>query len=472
MNIVAMFAFDHRHTLPLPARIPPMTCFPFNRRNAVAAWLACALAFPAIAQNTQGDDLLAQARRLLAMQQPAQAYALLDPQEDTRAGDPAFSYVFGIAALDAGHPTRAIFALERVVDMNPADNLARAELARALLVAGEPAAAREQLQLARTGPMPTEAAASIDRVLGALGQADPPAARRVVSSYAEVFAGHDSNVNSATAAGQFALPAFGGIVFNLDAANRQRSDSFAGAAGGMALQLPLAPNWELQAAVNARGLHNRHVDGLDNRQLDASLGLAYQRGPGVVTVAAQANTYDIDDHRYRRASGVTAQWQYALSPAAQVSVFTQWTRLAYAADATRDADRSVLGAGYAHAFSQGRQVAYGSVYRAREKTREAGYDSYGHHANGMRLGAEANLGAQATVFAALQYERRDYGGTEGFFDASRRDRQFDAAVGVRFAPAEGWRITPQVARQRASSNVVLYDYRRTVWQLSLRREFK
>ena len=445
-----------------------MTFFPTRRHVAAAALLACAMAGPAMAQ----DDLLAEARRLMAAQQPAQAYALLEPQEESRSGDAAFSYLLGIAALDAGHTTRAIFALERVVDMNPADNLARAELARALLVAGEPAAAREQLQAARSGTMPTEAAAAIDRVLGSLAQADLPVASRAFSGYAEVFAGHDSNVNSATAAGQFALPAFGGIVFNLDAANRQRSDSFTGAAGGVALQWPLAQNWELQAAVNARGLHNRHVDGLDNRQLDASLGLAYQRGPSVFTVAAQGNTYDIDDHRYRRASGLTGQWQFTLSPAAQVSVFTQWSRLAYAADATRDADRSVFGAGYAHAFSEGRQVAYGSLYHAREKARATGYDNYGHQANGMRLGAEANLGAQATAFAALQYERRNYGGTEGFFDASRRDRQFDAAVGVRFAPADGWRITPQVARQRASSNVVLYDYRRTVWQLSVRREFK
>ena len=448
--------------LPAAAQVPAQAS-----AQALAQATAQASA-PALPQ----DALLDQARVLMAQQKPADAYALLEPHETGRAGDAAYSYLLGIAALDAGHTTRAIFALERAVDIEPDDNLARAELARAFLAAGEPEAARQQLMVARRGRMPATAAAAIDRVLGSLEQAPVAGAARRFRGYAELFAGHDSNVNSATAAGQFALPAFGGIIFNLDTDNRQRGDSFTGVAGGLAMQWPLATDWALQAAVNARGLHNRHVDGLDNRQLDASLGLAYTRGPSVLSVAAQANTYDIDDHRYRRASGLSGQWQYTLSPASQLSVFTQWSRLAYAADATRDADRGVVGAGYARAFDEGRRVAYASVYLAREKAREAGYDNYGHHATGVRMGAEAEVAAGATAFVALQYERRNHGGTEALFEASRRDRQFDAAVGVHFVPAADWRVTPQVAHQRASSNVVLYDYRRTVWQLTVRREFK
>lgn len=61
-------------------------------------------------------------------------------------------YPLGIAALDAGHLTRAIFALELTVELQPANNLARAELAHAYLAAGETANARKALLEAACRP--------------------------------------------------------------------------------------------------------------------------------------------------------------------------------------------------------------------------------------------------------------------------------------------------------------------------------
>ena len=449
-----------------------MSVFPCLAGRAAAAILLTALLASQSAQAQPRDPLLDQARLLMQQRQPQQAFDLLAPEETRRANDAAFDYLLGIAALDAGLVTRAIFALERAVELQPDNNLARAELARALLAAGEPASARQELVMARRGSMPAEAAAAIDRVLGSLEQEPLKGEPKngPWRGYLETFAGHDSNVNSATAAGQFALPAFGGIIFNLDAANQRRGDVFGGLAAGAGLQLPLAAGWELNASANARGVHNQKAHDVDNRQLDGSLGLAHTTGANVFSAAAQANSYDIDSHRYRRASGLSGQWQHSLSAVSQLSVFTQWSRLAYAADASRDADRSVLGLGYARALNEGDQLAYASLYRAREKTRQDGVDNYGHHATGARLGAEARIGG-ATAFAALQFETRRYGGTEPFFDASRRDHQTDATVGLHFVPAPQWRITPQLSHVRAASNVVLYDYRRTVWQISVRREF-
>ena len=77
------------------------------------------------------DALTDQAKRLLAQKQPKQAYDLLLPQEAARAGDPEFDYLLGVAALDSGDRERAVFALERVLAVQPNNHLARAEIARA-----------------------------------------------------------------------------------------------------------------------------------------------------------------------------------------------------------------------------------------------------------------------------------------------------------------------------------------------------
>ena len=56
------------------------------------------------------------------------------------------------------------------MELQRANNLARVELAHAYLAGGETANAREALLEARRGSMPAEAAAAIDRVLGAVDQ--------------------------------------------------------------------------------------------------------------------------------------------------------------------------------------------------------------------------------------------------------------------------------------------------------------
>lgn len=132
--------------LDLPSRTETVGAMARAPLCAFAVALAC-LAPGAFAQ----DALLDDARARLNRRDAAGAFALLDKAEMARAGEPRFDYLMGVAALDAGHATRAVFALERVVQRDPQDMLARAELGRAYLAVGDATAAREQLRLTR-GP--------------------------------------------------------------------------------------------------------------------------------------------------------------------------------------------------------------------------------------------------------------------------------------------------------------------------------
>ena len=84
---------------------------------------------------------LDQASELINQGSNQAAYDLLIPHADDRAGDPDFDRTFGIAALETGNPVEAIIALERALDANADDAMARAWLARAYLRAGETKAA-------------------------------------------------------------------------------------------------------------------------------------------------------------------------------------------------------------------------------------------------------------------------------------------------------------------------------------------
>ncbi|CAN5402003.1 hypothetical protein BH09PSE5_BH09PSE5_02120 [soil metagenome] len=478
--------------IPVPSRFDRRSASSRHRFHLSAvAIAACALmAGPAEAQPAPSatssaaapaadlDSSLARAQSLMQAKDAAGAFALLSPLEAQHAGEPRFDYLFGIAAIDSGHVTRAIFALERVVAEQPSNALAHAELARAYLAAGESAAARRELELARLGNMPVEAAAAIDRVLGAL--AEPTfTGSPSIRGYVEIAGGHDSNLNSATANGQFALPAFGGIVFALDPASQRRGAAFMALGAGADVQVPLTDRWSLTATANGRRSFNDGEHDLNQRQVDGSAGASYSVGPNTWSAALQTSTFWLDSSRYRSADGMSAQWQHALGKTAQLNAFGQWSKLKYPGQDTRNADRSVLGIGYAQALGIGQAsqseatsapIVYGSLYGATEDVKTSGFDNYGHHAVGLRAGGEYTVGA-ATWFTALQYESRRYGGPEPFFDTTRHDRQSDLAIGVRYVPRPQWRITPQITHTRSASNVTLYDYRRTVFQIILRRDF-
>jgi hypothetical protein len=430
--------------------------------------LSCLL----LAGPARADALLDDARRLMAEQRPEAAWRLLEPHELARAGDPAYDHLLGIAAVDAGHVTRGILALERVLAAQPDNTLARAEIGRAYLAAGEPQAARRALEDARRGTMPPAAAATIDRLLGTL--AERPAeglTRPVRRAFVALTAGRDSNVNSAAAASEVAIPAFGGLLFTLDPQVRGRADTVTTAQVGADGQWPLAGGFSAIAAAGLRRGWNAREQGFEQQSAEASAGGAWERAGDRITAALQATTFRLGGQRYREAHGLGAQWQHTLRPTTQLSAFSEWSRLDYASQPDRNADRTVLGLGAAQALDSGRRVPYASLYTARERSR-SGQDAFAHRAWGARAGLEQAFGPSLSGFASVQFERRQHVGEDALFMARRADRQTDLVAGLRWAFAADWRLTPQLLITRNASNLPLADYRRRVLQLTLRRDFE
>ena len=100
------------------------------------------------------DATLDEAKQMMARRDATGAYALLKPLEDKRAGEPDYDYLLGIAALDLGRGTEAVFALERVLAVNPQHPHARAEIARAYYLLGEMETARREFEAVKSRPMP------------------------------------------------------------------------------------------------------------------------------------------------------------------------------------------------------------------------------------------------------------------------------------------------------------------------------
>lgn len=423
----------------------------------------------------EGDaqKTLHDADELIRNGKPAEAYALLVPYQSERAGDPDYDYLLGIAALDSGKPNDAVFALERVLAVNPNHLQARAEIARAYLATGEVAASRQEFETVQKQKPPQEVNAAIEKYLDAIEQARA-AERTTVRGYLEAGAGYDSNVNSATAANQIAIPVFGGAIATLNANGVKLHDTFSSIGGGVSVRHPFSPEWAMFAGASygQRFNSSRAASIFDTKELDGNVGLNLIKGADSYSAALQYQDFSVDNSRYRAAAGMTAQWLHSLDNSNQVSAYFQYTDLHYPAQDIRDAKRYVLGAAYAHAMGgKFTPIVYVGGYAGRENERRPSVPYLGHRPYGLRAGGEMKINQESTLFGVVSVEWRDYKGADPLFLSTRKDTQTDLRAGVDYVPAKKWTITPSLSYTRNRSNIIINDYNRVVFSVNVRRDF-
>lgn len=421
------------------------------------------------------DELLISAKQQLDRGNPQAAYNLLVPLQSERAGDPEYDFLLGSAALGIGKNTEAVFALERVLAVRPDATVARALIARAYFNLKETETAKREFENVRNQEVPEEVALTIDRFLDAIRRVEET--RRVtIRGYVEFGGGYDSNVNSATADGQIAVPSLGGTILTLSGPGTEQSDGYLTFGGGVGIRAPVSPSFSVFGGVAYTNKTNINEDDFSTYAWDANAGVGYKRDRDTITLAAQANAFFVDDpslysNAYREALGATVQWQHDFNARNQFSAYAQYAQLTYPDQDVRDADRYVGGFGYAHAFGQNQLVAYLGLYGGAEQEKDDSFPQFGHDLYGARVGAQQFLNEKFSIFLSASLETRQYGGPDPSFLVDREDDQYSASAGVHLIPGKNLRLTLQAAYTDNSSNIPLYEFDRLLVSLVLRNDF-
>lgn len=425
------------------------------------------------------DETLTKAKQQLDSQQAKEAYALLAPLQSQRAGDTEYDYLLGMAALESGKPTEAIFAFERVLAINPAQDDARLGLARAYYMTGEDRASREEFETVKRQLPADQVNRVTEKYLRSINQA---AVGTTVRGYVETSVGYDTNVNGATAARSFYLAAYD-FTQPLDGDKRKRSDQFAALSAGIHVRHALSSAWALNAIANIGQRYNDSYDQFNVGYLDTSLGLTHTHGDDRFTGAIQYQKINIHNHAFRHAYGLLGQWQRYIDEQRQMTVYGQLTRLNYdGVQESRDADRYILGATYSQSFTGSLSpvlsigVQSGEVDARRSAYTdpifgELAFDQFGYEFTNLRLSGQLSVSPSTKLLATTRYERRNYDGTEPSYLLGRSDRQMDYALALSYTPALFWTIKPEIVHTRNNSKLDLYDYSRTQYWLSVRRDF-
>ncbi len=417
------------------------------------------------------DAPVREAMEAINTKQAQRAFDLLAPLEATRAGDPDYDSAFGIAANETGQFARAIFALERVLAVQPSNARARAELARAMFAVGDTANARKLLQETKAEGVPDGVGRTIDEFLQAIDKLDeqgrPSARIHVEASY-----GHDSNVNGGPTVSSFAVPALGPALVTLLPAGLKTSSSYLNVAAGITGRVPLAPRWSFigNASASLREHTRSAANAFDIRQFDGSAGASYREDrhefSGVLTLGHTS----IGGNTLRRLNGVTGEWTYRPDGNRQWGSYLQLTDLNYPSQTVRDAQRTVVGTSYATQTAGG-GIWYAGGYFGREKQDNAAFPQLGQRLHGLRGGFQMPIAPKWSLFTSAALESRRYGGVDPLFLVTRKDTQLDLSIGTAWRATDNWRITTQVSFNNSNSNIVINESRKHVLSMTARYEF-
>lgn len=413
------------------------------------------------------SDLIQAAETALQDNDAQRAYTLLAEQEANYAGNVEFDYWLGLAAVRAGKPARATFALERVVMEQPNHAGARLELATAWLQLGQRDAASEQLDRVERLNPPQQAQAQIDALNRELNRQARNARQRRNGGFIGIEYGDDDNVGTWPEGLEF----FPG--FRLEAID----SAYGALKAGYWHRFDVAADQKVRLSANALVRRNDE-DEAEQFDQDYLTGRAeWSRdldGRNEIAAGIDLATLRLDGEDYYTLYGVTGEWRRAVSSATQLTAGIQVRQFDFDLDRYDYLMTRLLGR-ITHRPAPRWELSADITadYEASDESR-AGGDAvlYGIAANAWYQHLPKHrVGAQAG-FTRAAY-RSDYRLGEAFTaeTGARDDDRFMGALLYDWFPGQRWQVRAQAQYRDQSSTLDTFVYDQTVLSAGLNYYF-
>ncbi len=415
---------------------------------------------------------LAAAKALLESGKPAEAYTALEPFESEMAGDQDYDYLLAVAALDSGHPEKAILIFDRVLLVNPKFAGARMDLARAYFELKSDTAAREQFELVQAETPPEPAKSVIAKYLAAI-DARSAAKTDSFTAYTEFAIGYDSNVNASTSDANIFVPALGATL-TLASSNLESSSKYFSVVAGGEYTHVMSPKIKLFIGADIKKRQNPDASAFGTGSLDTHAGIRYGEDDNNVTVALQGGRFYLAGDPNRDTFGASAQWTMTIHPQLQVSLFGAFTASRYVPTTIQanDSNLGLAGISWLYAVDpEAKTVISTSAFVGKDgedKIRADGSKDF----RGVRVAAQHRLRDDIALYGSLGVQLGDYDTVNIAFNEKREDKQYDAAAGVSWRVNDAWSVRPQVSITKNKSNIAIYQYDRKDASVTVRWDFR
>lgn len=414
------------------------------------------------------DDLIAQAQAEIKSGHADRALQNLLQYEQQYAGELQFDQTLGQAAIAADVPSRAIFAFERCLIMDPSNTICNAGMARAHLKLSELDAARQILNrgsLDKSSRQYQDLLSDYRRLV--LGEQRGTDTR--FNLWLQAGLGFDSNVNSATTRSRVFLP----IIdqdYDLHDASRKRDSFFHQTQIGLNYSTSINENWRFLVDGMLRTKNYWRMHSYDAIIADARIGVQRSKDRHRFTARLMGQYYNLGGHNYRNMLGLSAQYAYAITDTTELGGFIQYANLQYPSNSKFNANRTVLGLNGSQQLANGNALVYASVYGGREATvhKYSNNKHYSYDLAGLQLGAAWLMTPRDRLELNAGVEKRRYDSQDPYFQRKRKDTQYRARLGLVHAVNRKFSIRPSYQYIKTNSSVVLRDYSRHIFMLDFR----
>ena len=436
--------------------------------NRGVSWfgLALSLGATALTHASPLDDV----RKLVEIGQFEAAYktSQVNPQE---IGTPHFDFLYGLAAIGAGHVPEGVLALERHLSAIPANDRARLEMARGYFLLGEYGRARTEFEFVLKHNPPKAVQENIQRYLVSMQTRDSTALRATSRFYIDAGLGHDSNVNGGTYNSTIDLMT--GSIPIVTPSTQAIADSYS--------QLTAGGQWvkrvSSQLAVFAGGdfdfKMNQNETTYNVNNYGLMTGFSYLKDAGMYRVTVADGVMEVNGTQYRDMFSITGEAQYTVAPGRLLSSFVQYGAVSHTgANKVRDANLITLGGSINQTFEGVRfQPSLGARLSIAKERNLRMRNDLSRVVQTVRIFAGASPVDRVGVSVGLTWQQQVFGQADMAFGTVRNDTMYGADLGLNYAIDLNWsaRLELQVSDNKSNQN--LYDFTRSAWIVKVRREF-
>ncbi len=420
-------------------------------------------------------------QQLVERGQSQQAWQYASEHRERYEGDPGYDYLYGIAAIDSGRASEGVFALERVVMLQPDNHAARLELARGYFILEEYARSRQEFETVLGYQPPAPVRAKIDRYLAAIKLREGRY-NTTTASFVELGLGTDSNVNSgpesANAFSQYLGfdPIFG--ADSVSPSSLETDDSFTDATANFSIRSPMTARSSLFGSLTANLRSHSEASEFDTSTLTAKGGMQYKRASDAYILSLTLQQFRLDGQDYRKFSGVNAIWKRNLSQKTTLNTAVQYASSDFAGQAYRNARTLTLSGGLSTSFNIAlTPVAYFNLYLADDSAQEDSTNAEAKTSRdyfGLRLGTVLNTSASTSTHISLSLQQSEYGAadTSLVVPIVREDDYSNVLIDFNWLLSKRWKMIAQYSTTRNRSTLNTGDYSRQQFMLSVRYDIQ
>ncbi len=431
--------------------------------------MALAMAMPLQAQELT-DPVVSDLNQLVTQARYNEAYTFATQNMAQYEGEPEFDFLFGLAAMESGRPTEAVFAFERIAYTYPDQQRVKLELARAFYLTNNLPAAR-QLFTEVLATEPTENVQSNIQAFLTLIEERESAVTSSLTWYVTSSVGNDSNINSATELGVIPTP-IGDV--ELSAGGQSIGDSYGDVGGGVVYAKPYSKTSALNATLNYTEHNNFSTQDFDLGVIAADMNYSRIIDDMRFSLGGRAQRVELNGEPFQDSMSLMGTWQRSSGAGWNQALTGAYTQVRFDDSinpnaSLRDMNQmlvsGVLGKS-AGSFYHSVSVYYGdesAVYSVGDNNAQKFY--------GVAFSEQFQFRPAQIPYLRISLHSSSNKARDPIFNIEREDDTFSTSLGWVWRANRNINVTTDVTYTENDSNLDLYAYDRVKYQTGLRYQF-